>query len=209
MSDEAIHAVLDAREEEKKEAEKHLSHTLTLEQKDAFVREAFEALKKGKTLQMWCAFRRKNDKSYPHESTIRSWIVDNRERYFDDYLAARAASYGAIMDEMVRVSYNMDNDTIHTERGEKQNKEWILRSRLIVDTWKFYLSKIAPRLEYKKTMKEQCGEIVERMLSQDLDPEIAQSIMNVLHTQSQILRDDELNERIKVLEEKLKPNSGK
>ena len=63
------------------------------------------------------------------------------------YARARQRQADAIVEETFDIADDSSNDELVDDEGRiRQNSEWIARSRLRVDTRKWYASKIAPRL---------------------------------------------------------------
>lgn len=85
----------------------------------------------------------------PHESTVRSWVVDDIKGFSTHYARARDIGLDALADEALEISDNAANDWMerHGEEdaGWQANGDHIARSRLRVDTRKWYLSKLAPK----------------------------------------------------------------
>ena len=77
-------------------------------------------------------------------STIMKWL--NEESYFSEqYTHAKELQADYMVESMLDIADETSNDTIITETGERQNSEWINRSRLRVDTRKWIVSKLMPK----------------------------------------------------------------
>jgi hypothetical protein len=104
-----------------------------------------ERLAAGETLRSIC----RTDPAFPAESTIRQWVTDDRDGFAERYLRARDAGLDAVADEIVEISDDARNDWMEREDPENPgyalNGEHISRSRLRVDSRKWYLSKMAPK----------------------------------------------------------------
>jgi hypothetical protein len=92
----------------------------------------------------------------PHERTIREWAIDNREGFSPRYARAREIQAHAIADELLEISDDGRNDWIQRggddERGGwESNGEHIQRSRVRIDTRKWLLSKMLPKVYGDKT----------------------------------------------------------
>lgn len=104
-----------------------------------------ERLAKGMSLREVC-----RDESMPPESTVRTWALKNHEGFFAQYDEARKIGYQAMADELLEIADNGSNDWM--ERNGKDdadtvlNGEHIQRSRLRVDTRKWMLSKVLPKI---------------------------------------------------------------
>lgn len=90
------------------------------------------------------------DEDMPPESTVRGWVVDDVDAFSARYTRARDIGLDCENDAMLDVARNGANDYKLVSRGEGQpelvpDHEHIARSRLIVDTMKWRLSKMAPK----------------------------------------------------------------
>lgn len=102
-------------------------------------------LAKGRSLRDVCL-----DDDMPHESTVRAWALEDREGFSTQYTKAREIGYHAMADELMDIADNGINDWME-RRGEEDagwqaNGEHIQRSRLRVDTRKWMLSKVLPKI---------------------------------------------------------------
>lgn len=80
------------------------------------------------------------------ESTPRWWVVEDREGFAAQYRKARDMGMECMLDELLDIADDKSKDTYIDEDGnERCNKEWLNRSRLRVDTRKWYMSKVAPK----------------------------------------------------------------
>lgn len=86
----------------------------------------------------------------PAASTVCLWVVDHPE-FAERYARAREAQAHLIADEIVEISdddsgdYDLTPITQDVTAVSKANQENIARSRLRVDTRKWYLSKMLPK----------------------------------------------------------------
>lgn len=80
----------------------------------------------------------------PAVSTIMLWLKED-EKFSEQYAYAKGLQADLLIDEMLEIADESSNDTLLTEFGEKENKEWVNRSRLRVDTRKWLASKLAPK----------------------------------------------------------------
>lgn len=82
--------------------------------------------------------------------TILDWTVAN-EAFGGQYAQAREAGYALLADELVEIADDSTNDTTVTEDGKVvTNQEVVARSRLRVDTRKWMLSKMLPKVYGEK-----------------------------------------------------------
>lgn len=110
-------------------------------------------LAEGESLRSVC-----RDDGMPAESTVRAWVLDDKEGFSAQYVRARDLYLDTMADEILEISDDGSNDYMATEHGEKLDGEHIQRSRLRVDTRKWYLSKLAPKRYGDKLAMEHTGE---------------------------------------------------
>ena len=106
-------------------------------------RDICRQLVEGKSLRKIC-----EPDGMPYDSTVRDWIIDDREGFHSQYMRAiqaRAITWG---EEILTVADDGSNDTyIDPNTGqERMNAEVVARSRLRVDTRKWLLSKMLPKI---------------------------------------------------------------
>jgi hypothetical protein len=94
------------------------------------------------------------DDGYPDASTVFRWLASSDERYKgfrEQYARARDIQADALVDEILEISDDGRNDWMarHGEEGDNPgyvvNGEHIQRSRLRVDSRKWFASKVAPK----------------------------------------------------------------
>lgn len=88
------------------------------------------------------------DPEMPDESTIRGWALDNKDGFFPQYTRAVQIRAGVWAEEIIEIADDGSNDT-YTDPNtgmEKMNPEVVARSRLRVDTRKWMLSKVLPKV---------------------------------------------------------------
>lgn len=104
-----------------------------------------EHLAQGMTLREVCRMD-----GMPPESTVRLWALDDREGFAAQYTRAREIGYHAMADDIVEISDDGTNDWMERNgednAGWQQNGEALGRSRLRVDTRKWMLSKVLPKI---------------------------------------------------------------
>lgn len=94
----------------------------------------------GRSLRRVCA-----GEAMPAESTVRNWALTN-EQFGKAYREARDLGLDAMADETLDIADDGRNDTQIGEDGKEiVNYDHIQRSRVRVDTRKWYLSKLAPK----------------------------------------------------------------
>lgn len=110
-------------------------------------------LAEGRTLRSVC-----KDDGIPPESTVRTWVLDDREGFAAQYARAREVGYHAMADEAIEIADDGTNDTATDEEGNKRtDHDVISRSRLRVDTRKWLLSKALPKIYGDKITQELTG----------------------------------------------------
>jgi hypothetical protein len=103
-------------------------------------------LASGETLKAVCF-----DEGMPPESTIRGWALDPEHPFSALYERARAIGYHTLADEIILISDDASNDweLRRKENGETYtalNSDAVARSRLKVDSRKWMLSKMLPKI---------------------------------------------------------------
>lgn len=94
---------------------------------DEIAEEILMRLAEGESLRAIC-----RDDHTPNISTITLWVVDDREGFSARYARARAAQAMRLADEIIEIADEDERDTN--------------RDRLRVDTRKWYLSKVLPKV---------------------------------------------------------------
>ncbi len=111
------------------------------------VQRVVEGLRKGTPLTVICSAD-----GMPCDDTVRAWAAADEE-IGRAIARAREAGFDAIaMDALAIADEVTDKDTIPTAHGEIPNKEWIMRSKLRVDTRLKLLSKWDPKRYGEATM---------------------------------------------------------
>ncbi len=90
------------------------------------------------------------DPKMPSVDTMIRWLTDNKHKDFSEqYKHARAVQAEKMFDELLEIADDGSNDLMTVKKGnneyEMENKEVTNRSRLRVDTRKWYLSKVLPK----------------------------------------------------------------
>jgi hypothetical protein len=76
--------------------------------------------------------------------SILKWLNENKE-FSIQYARAKEMQADFMAEEIIEISDDNSNDTLSTDFGDKENKEWTNRSRLRVDARKWAASKLAPK----------------------------------------------------------------
>lgn len=90
-----------------------------------------------------------------HGTTSRSffrWIRDDEDKEESErlnlrlkYTCAREDQADYLADEIIEISDDSEHDTISTDKGDFENKEWVNRSKLRVEARKWVASKLKPK----------------------------------------------------------------
>jgi len=98
----------------------------------------------GKTLREVC-----REEKFPSESTVRGWVLDDREGFSARYARARNLCLEVWADEIIEISDDASNDWM-ARNGKDDEPSWsvngehIQRSKLRSDNRKWLLSKLKP-----------------------------------------------------------------
>lgn len=96
------------------------------------------------------------DDDMPVKSTVMLWLIDGEHQFFSDqYAKARQIQAETLADELFDIADDGTNDWMKRagKDGEEAyilNGEAVARSRLRVDTRKWFLSKVLPRFSEKQ-----------------------------------------------------------
>jgi hypothetical protein len=109
-------------------------------------KEICRRLARGETLINIC-----RDKHVPARSNIYNWLWDDRYQEFQDmYARAREMQAHHLFDETLDIADDARNDWTTKKFGKEEvevvDVEVVLRSRLRVDTRKWYISKVLPKV---------------------------------------------------------------
>ena len=109
-----------------------------------------EELMLGKTLKQICREQRAINPKFPTDASIRLWAgKDEPKGIFSQYAHARDIGLDAMAEELFSIADDGENDYMTVKMGgrdvEVEHKEFTSRSKLRIDTRKWYLSKIAPK----------------------------------------------------------------
>ena len=83
--------------------------------------------------------------------TVLDW-TERIEAFGLQYAQARVIGYRLLADEILEISDDSSGDVVETENGPKANAEFVARSRLRVDSRKWMLSKMLPKIYGDKTL---------------------------------------------------------
>lgn len=129
--------------------------------------EIIERLANGETLNAIC-----RSKHMPHARSVRRWALDNVEGFAPRYAQAREIGYHYMADEVFDFADRKNND-----RGA------VARDRLRVDTRKWLLAKVLPKMYGDRVIHSGDEENPVEINSREPDTrKLAQSIMGVLQS---------------------------
>jgi hypothetical protein len=86
------------------------------------------------------------EEGMPAESTVRHWVLEDREGFKAKYNDARELGYHAMADEVLDIADDGRNDWMEREGQPVINGEHIARSRLRFDARRWLLSKALPKV---------------------------------------------------------------
>lgn len=72
-------------------------------------------------------------------------VMENNPEKEKQYARALELRSEIMADEILEIVDDSSNDTLHTATGEKENKEWINRSKARVDARKWLMAKRMPK----------------------------------------------------------------
>lgn len=89
------------------------------------------------------------DAEMPNASTVHAWVLDDKEGFSKKYARARAIQAEEMFDEILDIADDGSNDFMTITKGDVEynveDREVTNRSRLRVDSRKWYLSKVLPK----------------------------------------------------------------
>jgi len=116
------------------------------------------SLEAGRSLNRIC-----KAEDMPAESTVRLWDKEDREGFSAKYARSREVGYLRLADELLDIADNGANDWMASNDpenpGYRLNGEHIARSRLRVDTRKWVLAKMLPKVFGDKLDIEHSGQV--------------------------------------------------
>lgn len=131
--------------------------------------EICKQLAKGKSLNSIC-----KSEAMPDDSTVYRWLLATHnkdlDQFRDNYALAREIQYQRMADEIIDIADDGLNDYVlaNSEEGDicRINPEAIGRSRLRVDTRKWFMSKVLPKFKDKpeETQKSDLEDIISKLI---------------------------------------------
>jgi hypothetical protein len=109
------------------------------------------------------------------ESTARGWAINPQHEFSANYACAKEASYHKMAEEIMAITDDGTNDYVERKKADGEtyvalDHEHVQRSRLRVDTRKWFLSKVLPKIYGDKIMAEHTGPNGGPIQTQDMTP---------------------------------------
>lgn len=114
---------------------------------------------------------------WPCRSEIYEWVFENKA-FADQYTHAKARQVEWLVEEALDIAYDGSDDTYEDKGKKRCDHEWVARSRLKVDTIKWFASKLAPKIYGDKLQVEK------------VDPNTDPDLMKARQTASQLMSDN-------------------
>jgi hypothetical protein len=113
----------------------------------------FEIATSGKSLKTICL-----QDGMPSVGTVLNWLKKDTDGFLSQYTRAKEQQADHLVDEMLDIADDSSGDVVTDEEGnERENREFINRSRLRVDTRKWIASKLKPKKYSDKITQEITG----------------------------------------------------
>ena len=120
---------------------------------EALADEICQRLAEGESLKSIC-----RSKGMPSFATVIAWALDATHPFADRYARAREVGYRVLAEELLEISDNSKGDFAQSEDGRKAvDHEHIARARLRVDTRKWMLAKMLPKIYGDRVLNEHVG----------------------------------------------------
>lgn len=101
-------------------------------------------LAEGQSLRVICL-----DENMPNASTVHAWVLEDKRGFSKQYARARDIQAEVMFDEILEIADDGSNDLMTITKGDLsynvEDREVTNRSRLRVDSRKWYLSKVLPK----------------------------------------------------------------
>lgn len=123
------------------------------------------------------------DENMPHRLTVNRWLKENKE-FCNQYARAKEEQMDYMAQRILEISDDSSQDTTTIVKNDQiieiENKEWVNRSKLKVDTRKWLMGKLAPKkygekVDIKQTSVNYNAELSQediKKLSDELDSEV-------------------------------------
>lgn len=125
-------------------------------------------LAEGESLNAIC-----KDDGFPAESTVRAWALDDVDGFAAKYARARAIGYEKLAEELLQISDTPQTGVIRTIKAdgteEVKHADMIEHRRLRVDSRKWMLSKMLPKVYGDKLDMNVAGSVSVSLRADDAD----------------------------------------
>lgn len=142
---------------------------------DELVDEICSRIASGESMNSIC-----KSENMPVMSTVMLWLVDGKHaRFSEKYAESRRIQAETLADELFDIADNGTNDWM-TRNDKDGNEAYILngehvqRSRLRLDTRKWYLSKVLPKFADKQQVEHSGSIDINKMSDEELNRKIAE-----------------------------------
>lgn len=122
---------------------------------DKLGREICDRLADGESVRSIC-----RDDHMPDEKQVRTWALNDQHPFSPQYARAREIGYARLAEEIIEIADDSSDDWLPPENSDddpRLNHEAVARSRLRVDTRKWLLSKMLPKMYGDKVTQEVTG----------------------------------------------------
>lgn len=99
------------------------------------------------------------DEGYPNKSSVLQWVDDDKDGAHSQYAQARLKQAQHWADEIADIADDGSQDIIDVDGKVTKNREFSERSKLRVDTRKWLLSKVLPKVYGEKLDLKHEGQI--------------------------------------------------
>jgi hypothetical protein len=153
--------------------------------REAIADEICTRLATGETIRSMC----RKSKHLPCRDTIHKWIL--RHKYFADrYALARKLNVQCMQDEILDIA---DDPAI------AENMVMINWARIQIDTRKFLLSKVAPKVDLSGSYIKQLQQIKEAVERFDINTDMAGFLMKMIELKALLSPTDEFKDKLEQL----------
>jgi hypothetical protein len=142
-----------------------MGRAFTPEQKAKACEEILAKVKGGMSLRAACE---SGDDRTPTESTFRDWCDDDKE-LSAQYARAREARAEKIFEECLSIADSQEGDVIEVDGIKQPNHDLIQRARLRIDTRKWMLGKMQPKVYGDKLDLNHGGNLTINISGDDAD----------------------------------------
>lgn len=111
----------------------------------------------------------------PALSTIMKWLSENK-LFSEQYARSKELQADFLAEEILEIADDSSNDTIDSEYGPQENKEWVNRSKLRVDARKWVAAKLRPKKYSEKVDITTGGETINNQMSVEAMQALADKI---------------------------------